>query len=182
MDGDRRSCRSSPRSRRAATRTSYKVAGGARRQGPGGSLTFAQAAEARDQARRQVRRPRAAGEHQRDDQGLGGAVLAGQGLMGVARDNYPRDGSTYSFVAGFAEVEVDVETGIYQHRRLPRRRGCRHGAPPARLGGQIHGGAVQGFGTRAQPAAGLRHALRRRRSRSGCITTSRRRFSTFRSR
>ena len=39
------------------------------------------------------------------------AALAGLGLMGVAKDNYPRDGDTYSFVAGFAEVEVDVETG-----------------------------------------------------------------------
>jgi CO/xanthine dehydrogenase Mo-binding subunit len=32
--------------------------------------------------------------------------------MGVAKDVYPRDGDTYSFVAGFAEVEVDVETGV----------------------------------------------------------------------
>jgi CO/xanthine dehydrogenase Mo-binding subunit len=39
------------------------------------------------------------------------SALAGLGLMGVAKDNYPRDGDTYSFVAGFAEVEVDVETG-----------------------------------------------------------------------
>jgi CO/xanthine dehydrogenase Mo-binding subunit len=39
------------------------------------------------------------------------AALAGLGLMGVAKDNYPHDGDTYSFVAGFAEVEVDVETG-----------------------------------------------------------------------
>jgi CO/xanthine dehydrogenase Mo-binding subunit len=31
--------------------------------------------------------------------------------MGVAKDTYPRVGATYSFVAGFAEVEVDVETG-----------------------------------------------------------------------
>jgi CO/xanthine dehydrogenase Mo-binding subunit len=37
--------------------------------------------------------------------------LAGLGLMGVAKDTYPRDGDTYSFVAGFAEVEVDIETG-----------------------------------------------------------------------
>ncbi len=37
---------------------------------------------------------------------------AGLGLMGVAKDNYPRVGDTYSFVAGFAEVEVDVETGV----------------------------------------------------------------------
>ena len=35
----------------------------------------------------------------------------GLGLMGVAKDNYKHDGDTYSFVAGFAEVEVDVETG-----------------------------------------------------------------------
>ena len=31
--------------------------------------------------------------------------------MGVAKDNHPRDGNTFSFVIGFAEVEVDVETG-----------------------------------------------------------------------
>ena len=37
--------------------------------------------------------------------------LAGRGLMGVARDTFPHDGDTMSFVAGFAEVEVDVETG-----------------------------------------------------------------------
>jgi xanthine dehydrogenase molybdenum-binding subunit len=38
-------------------------------------------------------------------------ALAGLGLMGVAKDTYRREGVTYSFVAGFAEVEVDVETG-----------------------------------------------------------------------
>ena len=43
------------------------------------------------------------------------AALAGLGLMGVAKDTYPRDGDTYSFVVGFAEVEVDIETG---HTRL----------------------------------------------------------------
>lgn len=40
------------------------------------------------------------------------AVHAGKGVMGVAKDTYPRNGDTYSFVAGFAEVEVDVETGV----------------------------------------------------------------------
>ena len=39
------------------------------------------------------------------------AALVGLGLMGVAKDTHPRDGDTYSFVVGFAEVEVDVETG-----------------------------------------------------------------------
>ena len=38
-------------------------------------------------------------------------ALAGVGLMGVAKDTYPRDGTTFSFCVGFAEVEVDVETG-----------------------------------------------------------------------
>jgi CO/xanthine dehydrogenase Mo-binding subunit len=41
-------------------------------------------------------------------------ALAGLGLMGVAKDNYGRDGDTMSFVAGFAEVEVDVETGEFR--------------------------------------------------------------------
>jgi len=38
-------------------------------------------------------------------------ALVGLGLMGVAKDTYPHDGDTYSFVVGFAEVEVDLETG-----------------------------------------------------------------------
>jgi xanthine dehydrogenase molybdenum-binding subunit len=40
------------------------------------------------------------------------AALAGLGLMGVAKDTYPRNGDTYSFVVGFAEVEVNLETGM----------------------------------------------------------------------
>lgn len=40
------------------------------------------------------------------------ALHVGLGVMGVAKDVYPRDGDTYAFVAGFAEVEVDVETGL----------------------------------------------------------------------
>jgi len=40
------------------------------------------------------------------------ALHVGRGVMGVAKDVYPRDGDTYAFVAGFAEVEVDVETGV----------------------------------------------------------------------
>ena len=41
----------------------------------------------------------------------GVALVAGQGLIGVAKDEFSHKGSTFSFVAGFAEVEVDVETG-----------------------------------------------------------------------
>ncbi len=41
------------------------------------------------------------------------AAHKGRGLMGVARDNLPRDGQTYGFMAAFAEVEVDLETGVW---------------------------------------------------------------------
>ena len=66
--------------------------------------------------------------------------------MGVARDNLPRDGQTYGFMAGFAEVEVDVETGVYDDRRLPGVADVGTVIHPNSLGGQIHGGGIQGIG------------------------------------
>jgi CO/xanthine dehydrogenase Mo-binding subunit len=42
------------------------------------------------------------------------AALAGQGLVAVARDSFPRNGQTFSYVAAFAEIEVDTETGMYR--------------------------------------------------------------------
>jgi CO/xanthine dehydrogenase Mo-binding subunit len=74
------------------------------------------------------------------------AALAGQGLMGVAKDNYGRDGTTWSFVAGFAEVEVDVETGAYRILDYLGVSDVGTVLHPRALGGQIHGGAIQGFG------------------------------------
>lgn len=74
------------------------------------------------------------------------AALAGLGLMGVARDNLPRDGSTYSFQAAFIEVEVDVETGVYRIVDYLAVADVGTVMHPNSLGGQIHGGAVQGFG------------------------------------
>ena len=53
------------------------------------------------------------------------------GPDGRGADNYPRDGQTQSFVVGFAEVEVDVETGQYQDPRIRGRRRRRHGHQPA---------------------------------------------------
>lgn len=85
-------------------------------------------------------------------------ALAGLGLMGVARDNYGRDGVTYSFVAGFAEVEVDVETGQYQLLDYLAVADVGTVIHPRSLGGQLHGGAVQGFGhARSQKMAYDRH-------------------------
>jgi CO/xanthine dehydrogenase Mo-binding subunit len=73
-------------------------------------------------------------------------ALAGQGLMGVARDSYPRDGSSYSFVAGFAEVEVDVETGNYQLIDYLAVADVGTVIHPNSLGGQVLGRSVLGMG------------------------------------
>jgi CO/xanthine dehydrogenase Mo-binding subunit len=74
------------------------------------------------------------------------ASLVGQGLLTAARDSYPRNGATYSFVAGFLEVEVDVETGQYQIVDFLAVADVGTVLHPRALGGQLHGGAVQGFG------------------------------------
>jgi CO/xanthine dehydrogenase Mo-binding subunit len=74
------------------------------------------------------------------------AALAGQGLMGVARDNYKRDGSSYSYVAAFAEVEVDRETGKYELLDYVAVADVGTVIHPASLGGQILGRSTLGFG------------------------------------
>src|SRR5262249_35421956 len=91
---------------------SYKVAN-ERVSGPGGSLTLAQAAQKALELGGKYdghELPQDINAYTKTS----ATALAGQGLMGVAKDNYPRDGISKSFVAGFAEVEVDVETGKYR--------------------------------------------------------------------
>jgi CO/xanthine dehydrogenase Mo-binding subunit len=73
-------------------------------------------------------------------------ALAGQGLMGVAKDNYKRDGATYSFVAAFAEVEVDVETGVYDLLDYHCVADVGTVIHPRALGGQILGRSILGIG------------------------------------
>jgi len=78
-------------------------------------------------------------------------ALAGIGLMGVARDNYGRKGNTQAFVASFAEVEVDTETGEYKILDYLCVADCGTVVNPRGLEGQLHGGAIQGIGyTRSQ--------------------------------
>ena len=72
-------------------------------------------------------------------------ALAGQGLMGVARDNYPRDGQTFSYVAGFAEVEVDVETGHYRILDYLAVADVGTVIHPTALGGQVMGRSMLGI-------------------------------------
>ena len=74
------------------------------------------------------------------------AALAGQGLVGAAKDNYPRDGSTFSYVASFAEVEVDVETGKYYIVDFLASADVGTVIHPRALGGQVLGRSVLGMG------------------------------------
>ncbi len=73
-------------------------------------------------------------------------ALAGQGLMGVAKDKYPRDGQSRSFVAGFAEVEVDVETGKYHILDYLAVADVGTVIHPRNLGGQVLGRSMLGIG------------------------------------
>jgi len=65
--------------------------------------------------------------------------------MGVARDNYSQDGQTYSFVASFAEVEVDVETGSFKILDFLAVADVGTVIHPKALGGQIMGRSMLGI-------------------------------------
>jgi len=74
------------------------------------------------------------------------AALAGQGLVAAAKDNYPHDGVAFSYVASFAEVEVDLETGKYALVDFLAYADVGTVIHPAALGGQILGRSTLGIG------------------------------------
>ncbi len=74
------------------------------------------------------------------------AALAGQGLVAAAKDQYPRDGMTHSYVASFAEIEVDVETGKYYIVDFLAYADVGTVIHPRALGGQILGRSTLGIG------------------------------------
>lgn len=123
---------------------SYRV-GGRGVSGPGGSLTWAQLAE-RAIARGGKFDGHEAPENINAMTKAGVATLAGQGFVVAARDTYPRDGQSYGFVAGFAEVEVDVETGVYHIVDYVAVADVGTVINPRSLKGQILGGGIQGMG------------------------------------
>jgi CO/xanthine dehydrogenase Mo-binding subunit len=73
-------------------------------------------------------------------------ALAGQGLVAAARDTYPRDGQSRSYVVGFAEVEVDVETGHFAILDFTAVADVGTVMNPRSLQGQTFGGAMLGIG------------------------------------
>jgi CO/xanthine dehydrogenase Mo-binding subunit len=113
--------------------------------GPGGRMTFAQIA---------ARAIELGGEY--DGHTLPDDIhettvpaatgLAGKGLMGVAKDNYGGEGGIYSWVAGFAHVELDVETGVVEIKEYVGITDCGTVIHPRSLGAQVLGGSIQGMG------------------------------------
>lgn len=72
------------------------------------------------------------------------AMVAGQGLVAAAKDNYPHDGGVWSHVACFCLVEVDRETGMVVVKELMGTTDCGTVMHPRNLQAQVHGGIVQG--------------------------------------
>ena len=84
--------------------------------------------------------------------------LAGQGLMGVAdRQPTAATASVYSWQAGFALVELDIETGVVDILEYLGWADC---GVPSSIPGSLHaqelGGSIQGIGHGDDPALGLR--------------------------
>jgi xanthine dehydrogenase molybdenum-binding subunit len=73
------------------------------------------------------------------------AALAGTGLVASAKDTYPQDGDSFSFLACFAEVEVDVETGKYYITDYLGYADVGTVIHPAALGGQVLGRSTLGI-------------------------------------
>jgi CO/xanthine dehydrogenase Mo-binding subunit len=73
-------------------------------------------------------------------------ALAGQGLLAVARDKFPRDGQSFSYVASFAEVEVDTETGMYRIVDFLSVADAGVVVHPRAFGGQMLGRSMLGIG------------------------------------
>ena len=75
--------------------------------------------------------------------------LAGSGLIGVSKDNLDPGGMTPALVAGFMEIELDVETGKFEIIDYVGVVDCGTVIHPQSLATQIKGGAVMGIGLAA---------------------------------
>jgi CO/xanthine dehydrogenase Mo-binding subunit len=122
----------------------YKVAGG-KVSGPGGSMTFAQVAEKAIELGGKFD-----GHEMNEDLNNftknSVKALAGQGFIAAARDSYPRDGQSQSYTVGFAEVEVDTETGHFEILDFTAIGDVGTIMNPRSLKGQLFGGIMLGIG------------------------------------
>ena len=75
--------------------------------------------------------------------------IAGTGLIGVAKDNLPRNDTVPALATGFIEIELDVETGQFEIIDYLGVADCGTVLHPMGLSAQIKSGAVMGFGMAA---------------------------------
>jgi len=128
------------------TSENYEVAGErVFRKGGGAGMTLAEAAQ------RAIKLGGVYDGHELGDPGINRVTkasvnaLAGQGFVAAARDKYPHDGQTFSFVATFAEVQVDLETGQYRLTDFLAVADVGTVIHPRALGGQIMGRSILGI-------------------------------------
>jgi xanthine dehydrogenase molybdenum-binding subunit len=114
------------------------------RKGGGASMTFAEAAQ-RAIALGGIYDGHEANPEVNKQTKASVAGLAGQGLVASAKDKFPHDGNSFSYVAAFAEVEVDVETGKYFITDFLAYADVGTVLHPAALGGQILGRTTLGI-------------------------------------
>ncbi len=74
------------------------------------------------------------------------AGIAGTGLVGVAKDNLPKEGTVPALAVGFIEIDVDTETGMVEILDYLGVADCGTVIHPMGLAAQIRGGAIMGFG------------------------------------
>jgi len=74
------------------------------------------------------------------------AMLAGSGLIGVAKDTLPKKGVVPSFAVTFAEIELDAETGEVAVVDTVGVTDCGTVIHPQNLAGQVKGGNTMGIG------------------------------------
>jgi CO/xanthine dehydrogenase Mo-binding subunit len=125
----------------------YEVGNGRvyRRGAPGSGLSFAQAAE------RAIARGGKFDGHEfpediNDMTKASVTALAGQGVVVAAKDNLPHTKRTYTFVVTMLEVDVDVETGMYDILDVTTVADCGTVLNPRSLAAQANGGVIQGLG------------------------------------
>ena len=74
------------------------------------------------------------------------SALAGTGLIGVAKDNYEKEGVVPALAVGYMMIELDTETGLYEILEYHATADCGTVIHPQGLAAQIRGGGVMGIG------------------------------------
>ena len=74
------------------------------------------------------------------------SAIAGTGLVGVAKDNYEKDGVVPALAVAYIMIELDLETGLFEILEYHATADCGTVIHPKGLASQIRGGAVMGIG------------------------------------